>query len=113
MRPTDGPVPEQEPFGGCGAYTLICTPRVRTWPKGAEVDVFTKGGREVPALVKVLVTLPRGVPTLHYTVAKTPVGVDVRVLQDGAAVARLRIAGRCDMSGQFSRCRYKTLSTAL
>ena len=66
MRPTDGPVPEQEPFGGCGAYTLICTPRVRTWPKGAEVDVLTKGGREVPALVKVLVTLPRGVPTLHY-----------------------------------------------
>ena len=113
MRPTDGPRPEQEPFGGCGAYTLICTPRVRTWPKGAEVDVFTMGGREVPALVKVLVTLPRGVPTLHYTVAKTPVGVDVKVLQDGAPIARLRMAGRCDMVGQFSRCRFKTLSTAL
>lgn len=113
MRPTDGPVPEQEPFGGCGAYTLICTPRVRTWAKGAEVDVFPMGGREVPALVKVLVTLPRGVPTLHYTVAKTPVGVDVKVLQDGAPIARLRMAGRCDMSGQFSRCRFKRLTTAL
>ena len=113
MRPTDGPVPEQEPFGGCGAYTLICTPRVRTWAKGAEVDVFPKGGREVPALVKVLVTLPRGVPTLHYTLAKTPVGVDVKVVQGGAPVARLLIAGRCDMSGQFSRCRYRKLTTAL
>jgi hypothetical protein len=113
MRPTDGPRPEQEPFGGCGAYTLICTPRVRTWAKGAEVDVFPMGGSEVPALVKVLVTLPRGVPTLHYTVAKTPIGVDVKVLQDGAPVARLRMAGRCDMSGQFSRCRFKRLTTAL
>jgi hypothetical protein len=71
------------------------------------------GGGEVPALVKVRVTLPRGVPTLHYTVAKTPIGVDVKVLQDGAPVARLRMAGRCDMSGQFSRCRFKRLTTAL
>lgn len=113
MRPTDGPVPDQEPFGGCGAYTLICTPRVRTWAKGAEVDVFPKGGREVPALVKVLVTLPRGIPTLHYTLAKTPIGLDVKVLQDGAPIARLRMAGRCDPRGQFSRCRFKKLSTAL
>ncbi len=80
-----GRYPDQEPFGGCGAYTLICAPRVRTWPKGAEVDVFPKGGREVPGLVKVQITLPRGVPTLHYTLAKTPIGVDVKVLQDGAA----------------------------
>jgi hypothetical protein len=113
MRPTDGPVPDQEPFGGCGAYTLICTPRVRTWAKGAEVDVFPKAGREVPGLVKVLVILPRGVPTLHYTIAKTPIGLDVKVLQDGAAIARLRMAGRCDMRGQFSQCRFKKLSTAL
>jgi hypothetical protein len=113
MRPSDGPRPEQEPFGGCGAYTLVCTPRIRTWPKGAEIDVFAKGGREVPALVKVQVTLPRGIPTLHYTLAKTPIGVDVKILQDGAAIARLRMAGRCDPRGQFSQCRFRRLSTAL
>ena len=72
-----------------------------------------EGRREVPALVKVLVTLPRGVPTLHHTIAKTPIGVDVKVLQGGAPIARLRMAGRCDISGQFSRCRFKRLSTAL
>ena len=63
--------------------------------------------------MKVDITLPRGVPTLHYTVAKTPIGLDVKVLQDGGAVARLRMAGRCDPRGQFSQCRFKTLSTAL
>jgi hypothetical protein len=113
MRPSDGAVPDQEPFGGCGAYTLVCTPRVRTWAKGAEIDVFPKGGREVPGLVKVQITLPRGVPTLHYTIAKTPIGLDVKVLQDGGAVARLRMAGRCEMRGQFSQCRFKKFSTAL
>jgi hypothetical protein len=113
MRPSDGALPDQEPFGGCGSYTLICPRKIRTWSNGAEVDVFAKGGREAPALVKVLVTLPRGVPTLHYTVAKTPIGLDVRVLQDGAAIARLRMAGRCEGRGQFSQCRFKKLSTAL
>ena len=57
-------------------------------------------------------TLPRGYP-VGRRLAKTPVGVDVRVLQDGAAIARLRLAGRCDPVGQFSRCRFKALSTAL
>jgi hypothetical protein len=113
MRPTDGPVPDQEPFGGCAQYTLICTPTVRTWPKGAEVAVLPKGGNEVPALIKVIVTLPRGIPTLHYTLAKTPIGVDVKLLQEGAPIARLRMAGRCDPKGQFSRCRFKKLTTAL
>jgi pimeloyl-ACP methyl ester carboxylesterase len=50
---------------------------------------------------------------LHYTIAKTPIGLDVKVLQDGAAIARLRMAGRCDMRGQFSQCRFKKRSTAL
>jgi len=113
MRPSDGAVPDQDPFGGCGAYTLVCSPRVRTWAKGAEVDVFAKGGREVPAYVKVQITLPRGVPGLHYNVVKTPIGLDVKVLQDGAPVARVRMAGRCQMRGQFSQCRFKKLSTAL
>ena len=113
MRVSDGEPPDQEPHGGCGYTALICPRKIRTWPNGAEVDVFPKGGREVPGLVKVLVTLPRGVPTLHYTVAKTPIGLDVKVLQEGAAIARLRMAGRCDMRGQFSQCRFKRLSTAL
>ena len=67
----------------------------------------------MPALVKVTITLPRGVPTLHYSLKKTPIGVDVKVLQDGAAVARVRMAGRCDPRGQFAQCRFKKLSTAL
>jgi hypothetical protein len=113
MRPSDWPPPERDSHGDCSAYDLICPPRVRTWPKGAEVEVTTKGGREVPALVKVLVTLPRGIPTLHYSIAKTPIGLDVKLLQDGSPIARLRMAGRCAMEGQFSKCRFKKLSTAL
>jgi hypothetical protein len=113
MRVSDGEPPDQEPHGGCGSTALICPRKIRTWPNGAEVDVFAKGGTTARGLVKVLVTLPRGVPTLHYSLAKTPVGLDVKVLQDGAAIARLRMAGRCDPRGQFSRCRFKTLSTAL
>jgi hypothetical protein len=113
MRPSDGSPPEQEARGGCSEGTLICPRRIRTWAEGAEVTVLPLGGRAVPAAVKVLVRLPSGVPTLHRTLRKTPVGVDIKVLQDGAAIARLRIAGRCDPRGQFFQCRYKTLSTAL
>jgi hypothetical protein len=113
MRVSDGAPPDQEPHGGCGSTALICPRKIRTWPNGAEVDVWANGGPTARGLVKVLVTLPRGVPTLHYTIAKTPIGVDVKVLQDGAPIARLRMAGRCDMRGQFSQCRFKRLSTAL
>lgn len=112
MRPSDGPPPDQEPRGGCGHLTIVCPPKFRTWPKGAEVEVIPSGGRAVPARVRVRVTLPRGVPIGHR-LAKTPVGVDVKVLQDGAPIARLRIAGRCEGRGQFSRCRLEKLSTAL
>jgi hypothetical protein len=86
---------------------------VRTWAKGAEIDVFEKGGGGARRFVKVLVDLPSGIPTLHHTVAKTPIGVDVKVLQEGATIARLRMAGRCDARGQFFLCRFKKLSTAL
>jgi hypothetical protein len=113
MRPSDGLPPDQEPHGGCGSYTLVCPHRIRTWADGAEVEVFQLGGRSVPAAVKVRVDLPSGVPTLHRTLRKTPIGVDIKVLQDGAAIARLRIAGRCDPRGQFFECHYKKLSTAL
>ena len=113
MRPSDGPRPEQEPHGGCGYTALICPRRIRTWADGAEVDVLPLGGRVAPAAVKVLVRLPSGIPTLRRTVRKTPIGLDIRVLQDGAAIARLRMAGRCDGRGQFFECRYKKLTTAL
>ena len=113
MRVSDGEQPDQEPHGGCGYTALICPRRIRTWANGAEVDVWPKGGQTARGFVKVLVTLPRGVPTLRNTLQKTPVGVDVRVLQDGAAIARLRMAGRCDPRGQFSQCRFKKFSTAL
>lgn len=113
MRPSDGAPPELRPVRrGCSDNELICPRTVRTWPTGASVAVLTRGGRAVPASIRVLVTLPRGYP-VGRRLAKTPVGVDVRVLQDGAAIARLRLAGRCDPMGQFSRCRFKTLSTAL
>ena len=113
MRPSDGSPPEPQSRRGCSERTLICPRRIRTWADGAEVSVLPLGGREVPAAVKVLVRLPSGVPTLHRTLRKTPIGLDIKVLQDGAAIARLRIAGRCDPRGQFFQCRYKTLSTAL
>ena len=74
MRPSDGVGPDQEPHGGCGYTALICPRAIRTWSNGAEVDVFAKGGTGPRGFVKVLVTLPRGVPTLHYSVAKTPIG---------------------------------------
>jgi hypothetical protein len=77
------------------------------------VDVDTLGGREVPGLVKVRVQLPSGIPTLHYSLRKTPIGIDIKVLQGGAPIARLRMAGRCDPRGQFFLCRYKKFSTAL
>jgi hypothetical protein len=113
MRPSDGPASEREASRGCGDTTLICPRRIRTWADGAEVSVLPLGGREVPAAVKVLVRLPSGVPTLRRTLKKTPIGLDIKVLQDGAAIARLRMAGRCDPRGQFFQCRYRTLSTAL
>jgi hypothetical protein len=66
----------------------------------------------VPTTIRVFVTLPRGYP-VGLALRKTPIGVDVKVRQDGAVIARLRIAGRCAPRGQFSLCRYRKLSTAL
>jgi hypothetical protein len=113
MRVSDGEPPEVGGRGNCAEGELICPRHIRTWPDGAEVDVRAMGGPAVPALVKVTMDLPRGVPTLRNTLKKTPIGLDVRVLQQGAIIARVRMAGRCDPRGQFSQCRFKKLSTAL
>ena len=113
MRPSDGATPEIGGHGNCSDGELICPRHIRTWPDGAEVDVRTIGGREVPALVKVTMDLPSGVPTLHYSLRKTPIGLDVKILQQGAVIARVRMAGRCDPHGQFFTCKFKKFSTAL
>jgi hypothetical protein len=113
MRPSDGSPPDLDPHGNCAQGELICPRHIRTWPDGVSVDVDTLGGREVPGLVKVRVQLPSGIPTLHYSLRKTPIGIDIKVLEGGAPIARLRMAGRCDPRGQFFLCRYKKFSTAL
>ena len=60
-------------------------------------------------------TLPSGYPSgpRGLTRAKSPVGVDVRILQSGRAIGRLRLAGRCEGRGQFYLCRFKTFTTKL
>jgi hypothetical protein len=57
--------------------------------------------------------LPSGIPTLHFSLKKTPIGLDIKVVQQGATIARVRMAGRCDPRGQFFSCRFKKFSTAL
>ena len=113
MRPSDGERPEVGGRGNCADGELICPRHIRTWPDGAEVNVRAMGGREVPAFVKVEMRLPSGVPTLHRTLRKTPIGLDIKVLQQGATIARVRMAGRCDPRGQFFVCRFKKFTTAL
>jgi hypothetical protein len=106
MRPSDGPRPDTD---GC---VLFCPQTFRTFAKSPEIDAIPLGGREVPAAVKALVRFSFGYPHgLRWT--KAPAGLDVRVIQNGVNIARLRMAGRCDPHGQFFLCRYKKLSTAL
>ena len=89
---------------------LITSPTVNSWPKGAEVDVFSKGRKLI-----VQTTLPSGYPAGPRSLrhVKSPVGVDVRILQNGSAIGRLRLAGLCDGRGQFYLCRFKTFTTKL
>ncbi|HKP20363.1 MAG TPA: hypothetical protein VJT68_02530 [Thermoleophilaceae bacterium] len=106
MRPSDGERPDTD---GC---VLFCPQTFRTFAKSPEIDAMPLGGREVPAAVKVLVRFSYGIPRgLGWK--KLPAGLDVRVIQGGVNIARLRMAGRCDPKGQFFLCRYKKLSTAL
>ena len=113
MRPSDGATPRLDPHGNCRAYEIVCPRHIRTWPDGAEVNVRSMGGSGARQFVKVDMRLPSGIPTLHYTLRKTPIGLDIKVLQHGAPIARVRMAGRCDPHGQFFSCRFKKLSTAL
>lgn len=99
---------DRRPLGTCGVYALVCPPKVRTWPTGAVVSAYAEGRTGV----RIEVTAPRGYPR-GRGLARSPFGVDVRVLQAGGPVARLRIAGICTPSGQFSNCRLRTLSTKL
>ena len=97
----------------CSVDTLICPPHVRSWSKGPEVYVFDEGRSGVPSGLRVQVTAPRGVPSRGRFPGRTPFGVDVKVLQSGRTVARLRVAGECRAFGQFSKCRYRKLTTQL
>ena len=87
MRPSDGEPHRIEPHGGCRSDELICPRRVRSWPRGVEVDARPMGGREAPGLVKVTITLPRGIPGLHYNFIRTPIGLDVKEAKVGDADA--------------------------
>lgn len=106
------PNPDRRPLGTCSVYTLVCPPKVQSWPKGAELSVYPEGRTGL----RIEVTAPRGYPLgrggLRGT-GRTPFGVDIRVLQSAGVVARLRIAGVCIASGQFSDCRLRTLSTKI
>lgn len=117
MRGSDdvGEGNENRVLGTCSVFTLVCPKKIATWPTGPEINVFTRGGRVAPAAVEVQVTLPRGYPASRRSLRHvlSPAGVDVKVLQGGHTIARLRIAGLCDGRGQFSLCRYKKLTTAL
>jgi hypothetical protein len=117
MRGSDdvGDNNEDRVLGTCSVFTLVCPKRIATWPTGPEIDVFSRGGGEAVGAVEVRVTLPRGYPASRrsHRHVLSPAGVDVKVLQGGHTIARLRIAGLCDGRGQFSLCRYKKLTTAL
>ena len=117
MRGSDnvGEGNENRVLGTCSVFTLVCPKKIATWPTGPEINVYTRGGRVAPAAVEVHVTLPRGYPASRRSLRHvlSPAGVDVKVLQGGHTIARLRIAGLCDGRGQFSLCRYKRLTTAL
>jgi hypothetical protein len=94
---------------GCSGGVLVCSPFRNGFRRGVEVTV---DDRNVGLGITVLV--PRGVRRLgrRGTVFRhTPFGVVVEVLQGGARIARLRVAGKCRGLDQASRCRFRPLST--
>lgn len=113
LRVSDGVLEDPDPLGSCSNVTLICPPKRRTWATGAEVSAFETVGRANGVTVKVRMPVGAPAPPPSRRLLRTPAGVDVRVLQGGAVVARLRIAGLCTGEGQFAICRLKTLSTKL
>ena len=96
MRVSDGAPPEQEPHGGCGSTALICPRKIRTWPNGRRGRRVGEGRPDGARPREGARHASARRPDPPLQLAKTPVGVDVKVLQDGAPIARLRMAGRCD-----------------
>ena len=106
---------EERVLGTCSIWTLVCPKKVQTWAKGPEINVYQRNESATRRALEVHVTLPRGYPSGPRGLDRhrSPAGVDVKVIQGGATIARLRIAGLCQDRGQFSLCRYKKLTTAL
>lgn len=106
---------EERVLGTCSIWTLVCPRKVQTWATGPEINVYRRNESATRSAVEVHVTLPRGYPSGPRGLERhrSPAGVDVKVLQGGQTIARLRIAGLCQDRGQYSLCRYKRLTTAL
>ena len=94
---------------------LICPPETsRGFAKSVGVRVDRIGSNSGLGGLKVNVISPTGVffsRGSDEAFRPTPFGVDVQVLQSGRRIARLRVAARCDSSGQSSRCKFKKIST--
>ena len=78
--------------------------RVRSPRAAARCRAARQGADHAPA---------RGHRRSHYSAHEDSDRPRRQGAQDGAPIARLRMAGRCDPRGQFSQCRFKKLSTAL
>jgi hypothetical protein len=119
MRFSDGQVSNSEP-AGCGRWALICPTTTFGWPTSAGIAVFPEGPDDAPSEQPMIdIGLPGGTPLPHNRHVPTPFGLEVRVFQDGAAIARVRMAGRCDVAPRralvyhYYRCRFRKLTTAL
>jgi hypothetical protein len=106
---------EDRVLGTCSVWTLVCPKKVKTWATGPEINVYQRNESATRKALEIHVTLPRGYPSGPRGLERhrSPAGVDVKVIQAGRNIARLRIAGLCQDSGQYSRCRFKKLTTAL
>ena len=104
------------PAGEGPRCELICPPETsRGFAKSVGVRVDRIGRNSGLGGLKVNVISPTGVYFSRGSdeaFRPTPFGVDVEVLQSGRRIARLRVAARCDSSGQSSRCKFKRISTA-
>ena len=99
------------PVGQSRRCELLCSGTNRfDFRKRVVVWADAVGGSGVEVTVAPPVGL-RDIVGGEFRFTPTPFGVDVRVLQSGRRVARLRIAGRCDLEGkgQATSCRFKRI----